>query len=130
MKYFPCPTGPACGPVELTAQIFSQTYRVNTGVLSSEYNVCNHQIMFSIDAGINDNIVIRFHDAPPGTVVNFGVGDSYQTAKGEVIGTVAGKDLVIGFPNRVFLSIEHKTINRGNFEFEFWYRDNEVDLYT
>ena len=85
--------------------------------------------MFSINAGINDNIVIRFKDAPPGTVVNFGVGESYPTAKGEQISTVAGKDLVIGFPNRVFLSIEHKTSNRGVFEFEFWYRDNDVNLY-
>ena len=85
--------------------------------------------MFSINAGINDNIVIRFKEAPPGTVVNFGVGESYTTAKGELISTVAGKDLVIGFPNRVFLSIEHKTENRGVFEFEFWYRDNEVNIY-
>ena len=85
--------------------------------------------MFSIDAGINDNIVIRFIEAPPGTIVNFGVGESFQTAKGEEILTVAGKDLVIGFPNKIFISIEHKTENRGNFEFEFWYRDNEVNLH-
>ena len=63
--------------MELTAQIFSQTYRVNTGVLNWEYNICNHQIMFSIDAGINDNIVVRFQEAALGTIVNFGVGESY-----------------------------------------------------
>ena len=30
--------------------------------------------------------------------------------------------------NKAFLSIEHETSTRGSFQFEFWYRDNQINL--
>lgn len=38
--------------------------------------------MFSVDAGVNDKIKMRFIKWPAGTKVSFAVGETYATAKG------------------------------------------------
>ena len=59
LKYFTCPTGRYCNAVKLRARLVSQIYRLDTNDLDDEL-ICNHHIIFGIEAGFNDKIKLRF----------------------------------------------------------------------
>ena len=91
--------------------------------------VCNHHIIFSVDAGVNDKIKLQFRTWPAGTRVSFAVGGTYATAVGEDLreSDFANAILEVGFPSQIFLTIEHSDENRGDFSFEFWYQDRSPE---
>ena len=59
MKYFMCPQGRECGPVQLVAGTRSKTYWVFTETLDARENICNHEISFSIDSGLKDVLYVK-----------------------------------------------------------------------
>ena len=66
---------------------------------------------------------VKFLEHVPGTRVHFAVGRSYARAKGEIINDPTDKLLRVGFPNSLYLTIEHSTTADGKFTFDFWYKD-------
>ena len=71
---------------------------------------------------------IKFREHNPGTVVNFAVGKSYESAHGETITDLADQLLKVGFPNKIFLSVEHvKKPFTGRLSIEFWFKDQTVE---
>ena len=96
---------------------------MHSSALAPSENICNHMITFPIDAGINDILKIKFRDHNPGTIVNLSVGPSFALSRGEVITDLTDKLLKVGFPNSIFLSIEHKINPTGVLSLEFWYKD-------
>ena len=121
-----CPQGRNCGPLYLRAKRRAQTYWVYTEVLDSRENLCNHELAFSIDAGLGDTLNIKFKDVVDGTVINFAVGLSFIEAKGEIIQeSLASKMIKVDFPNKLFMTIEHSLHIPGRFEFEFWYTSQD-----
>ena len=127
MKYFVCPSGDQCGPTKIYAQKFSQTYSMDTIALKDSENICNHQITIGIDGGINDILKVKFLETNPGTIVKFSVGKSFASSRGEIVTDLTDKLLKIGFPNSLFLSIEHVTQPTGRVSIEFWYKDQGVE---
>ena len=85
MKYFVCPQGLQCGPKHIVAKKFSQTYSIDTSALSEEQNICTHVIAFDINGGSNDILKVKFIENIPDTKINFSIGHSFKTAKGEII---------------------------------------------
>lgn len=123
MKYFLCPQGFQCGPDRIIAETGSRTYTIDSSALAESENICNHMISFPIDAGVNDILKIKFLAHNPGTVVNLSVGTSFASSRGEVLTDLTDKLLRVGFPNSIFLSIEHRVKPSGRLSLEFWYLD-------
>ena len=121
MKYFMCPQGRECGPVQLLAGTRSKTYWVYTETLDIRENLCNHEVSFSIDAGLKDVLYVKFKEMEKGTRVAFAVGLGLDFAKGEILENPNDKILKVSFPNTLYLSIYHNVNSAGRFEFEFWY---------
>ena len=71
---------------------------------------------------------VKFMDNVPGTKVHFAVGRSYARAKGEIIDNPTNKLLRVGFPNSLYLTIEHAVNADGQFTFDFWYKDQASEL--
>ncbi len=85
-------------------------------------NLCNHALLFDIDAGVKDILKVSFDKAPEGTIVNYAYGASFDSAEGGgVIEKVKGQEITIVFPNNLYFSIEHVTDPPGDFEFSFSY---------
>ena len=70
--------------------------------------MCNHLITFSTDAGINDVLKIEFLKVSPNTIVNFAVGETFESSKGSTMVSAEGQTLQLGFPQSIYLSIEHE----------------------
>ena len=70
---------------------------------------------------------MKFLEHNPGTVVRFSVGKSFASSRGETITDLTDKLLKVGFPNSLFLSIEHVTKPTGRVSIEFWYKDQDAD---
>ena len=105
-------------------------------LLRSGENICNHKISFPIAAGLNDIIKLRFKKYTAETQVYFAVGQSYESASGQLITDLSELEVLkVGFPNSIYLTIMHpeeRLINNGVnsdddddglFAFEFWYKD-------
>ena len=99
MMYFLCPQGQYCGPRYIKAREKSLTYSIDTAILNPLENLCNHDISFSIEGGINDILEVKFKEFPPGTRVFFAVGKSFQQAEGETLDNLQGVVLKVSFPN-------------------------------
>ena len=56
---------------------------------------------------------VKFLEHVPGTKVHFAVGKSYARAYGEIIYDPTNKLLRVGFPNSLYLTIEHATNEDG-----------------
>ena len=56
---------------------------------------------------------VKFLEHVPGTRVHFAVGRSYARAKGEIINDPTDKLLRVGFPNSLYLTIEHSETDDG-----------------
>lgn len=123
MKNFLCPQGFQCGLETIIASTKSRTYSLHSSALVASENICNHVISFPIDAGISDILKIKFREHNPGTVVNLAVGRSFDSSRGERLTDLTDKLLSVGFPNSIFLSIEHVTSPAGRLSIEFWYKD-------
>ena len=83
LKIFACPTGPSCGARNTIAHKISKIYTIDSNVIDQLERFCNHEIRFSIEAGMNDILKIDFLAAPPGTKVYFSVGTSFESAEGQ-----------------------------------------------
>ena len=92
-----------------------------------EENICNHEVTFSIDGGLNDILKVHFIEASPGTIVYFAVGTDFNTAKGEIMEEPRDAILRISFPNKLFLSVEHPETEPSPFAFQFFYQDKSID---
>ena len=55
--------------------------------------MCNHLITFSTDAGINDVLKIEFLKVSPNTIVNFAVGETFESSKGSTMVSAEGQTL-------------------------------------
>ena len=64
---------------------------------------------------------VEFLEVSSGTKVHFAVGENFERAIGETELNPQGKILEIGFPNSIYLSVEHLPTSTGTFKFEFWY---------
>ena len=95
-------------------------------MLDSDENMCNHEFIFSINAGTNDVMKINFTEVGGNSVVHFAVGDNFESAKGSTLINALGQTLQVGFPNSIYLSIEHDTTSDEQVEFEFWYLDLDL----
>ena len=83
MPYYVCPTSASCGASFLKAHKYSQTYSLTPSTaLSGQATVCNHQINFATDAGINDVLKVNILTASPDATVNFSVGETFATSLG------------------------------------------------
>ena len=99
-------------------------------MLRVDENICNHQISFPIDAGLNDIIKLKFKKYAVGTQVYFAVGPSFERANGQLISDLSTVEILkVGFPNSIFLMIEHPEGSSGDFAFDFWYKDQGTDIY-
>ena len=91
MPLFACPTSPSCGAISLRAHTYSQTYTLTPSTaLTETQNVCNHMITFATDAGVNDVLKVEFLKVSPNTVINFAVGETFETSKGSTMVTAEG----------------------------------------
>lgn len=93
MPQFACPTNFRCGARRLFAHKYSQTYSLLPSLLSYNNNVCNHEITFSNDAGINDVLKVEFLSVSPTAIVNFAVGETFETAKGSSMVSAEGQTI-------------------------------------
>ena len=109
--------------MKLYAQKYGQTYKIKPTVLSKEQHICNHEIVFSNDAGINDVMKVEFKKLNQNTIVYFAVGENYENSVGQTMKNTVGEILQIGFPNSLYLTIQHDIAISDQLEFEFWYLD-------
>ena len=130
-KTFLCPTARNCGPTTIFAKQNSQSYTIQTRTLDSIENLCNHAIIFDINAGVKDLLKVKFDQAPPGTLVHYAYGPNFEQAQGGgVIDDVEGREITIVFPNNLYFSIEHVVDPPGPFEFTFSYTNNVAEEET
>ena len=101
----------------------SKTYWMYTETLDKRENLCNHEINFSIDAGLKDVLYVKFKEMAEGTKVAFAVGTNLDLAKGEFLEDPSNKMLKVSFPNKIYLTIYHNLDQGGRFEFDFWYEN-------
>ena len=78
-----------------------------------------------MDAGRNDIMKLRFVNFAEGTKVYFAVGKNLDQAEGLMIDDLENSTLNVGFPNSIYLVIEHDLRERGDFSFDFWYIDQD-----
>lgn len=64
----------------MTAQKYSQKYKVRMGALDEIQNFCNHEINFSIHGGVNDIMKIEFLQYTKNSKVYIGAGETYESA--------------------------------------------------
>ena len=67
---------------KLTAQKYSQKYKVRAGALDSQSPHCSHEINFSINAGLGDVLKIEFTSFTADTKVIVASGDTFEKAIG------------------------------------------------
>ena len=89
--------------------------------------MCNHEIVFSIDAGVNDVMKIEFLKMSESTRIHFSVGETFENAKGSTMINAQGQILQIGFPFSIYLTIDHDISQSEKVEFEFWYLDLDAN---
>lgn len=82
MKYFACPQSRSCGTNTLTAQKYLQKYKVRTGALDQTSPFCNHELNFSINAGLGDVMKVEFKAFTAGTKVTIASGETFEKAIG------------------------------------------------
>ena len=51
-------------------------------MLSKNQNICNHELVFNMNAGINDVMKVEFLKMNKKTRVHFAVGESFESAEG------------------------------------------------
>ena len=97
-------------------------------MLRADENLCNHKIVFPIEAGLNDIIKLRFKSYQPETQVYFAVGRTIEEANGQLISDISEVEILkVGFPNSIFLTVVHPEGVKGDdFSFEFWYKDQNA----
>ena len=93
--------------------------------------MCNHEIRFSNDAGKNDILNVKFVTAPPETVVNFSVGDTFTSLNvGATVTELENRILQVAWPSKLYITIKHSETFKGKFQFEFDYIDLNAEAET
>ena len=87
------------------------TYKLNTSLLLPEENMCNHEISFSIDAGLKDILNVHFLKVEPGTRLHMAIGTDFITADGQILEEPRDIKLKVAFPNKIFLTVEHSVVD-------------------
>jgi hypothetical protein len=114
MRAFLCPTAQKCGPRRIFAQQKAQVYSIDPQTLPLKDNFCMHAITFSIMAGRNDILKVKFKEHVPGTRIFFAASTSLRNADGIWIEQLENTILKVSFPNTLYLMVEHaKTEKRA-----------------
>ena len=82
MKSFLCPTGTNCGPSRIIVKPDSLTYSLDTITMIETENLCMHELVFPLDAGLNDIIHFKIRNTVYGTKMKFAVGKSFEDHRG------------------------------------------------